>query len=1217
MKPPQPSSPSSDLRPVLPGLGLAIILIVLLVAPLPAVAQVYSGSVAGVVTDPSGAVVPGAKVTLTDSAKGFDYSATADTTGRYLVRPLPPGAYQLSVEMSGFKTHVQDGIVLTVNQNMGIDVQLALGTGSQTVEVQATATALGSQDAVTGQELNRKFINDLPLLGRNVFDLVGLAPGVTQTSGGFQIAYHANNFISNGSRNSQSDVLIDGVSTTNYENGTGVLIVLYQPSVEAVQEFKVQQSNFSAELGFSASTVMNVVTRSGSNNIHGSLNWFVRNNVLTANNWFANAYGQEMAGRRYNRFGGTIGGPVKKDKTFYFFNVEGLKDVSAQTYQAGVPSAAMRKGDFAELCATGFDGAGKCKDPNGQLWDPYPSMYVPELGIPVRLLYIPFNNMAAYQSPGAPRLAGTPYQLPGRAGNLIDPVASKLMNAFPMPNINVGRPDYNRKLNWIGTGSNEIKAVQWDLKLDHRFSTKDQLSGKVSRQSAQGAGANPYGNIFNPSFTGPAEIRAHLVALNHTHTFSPTTILTASYGFSRQFTDQRDVATNFSEDPISTLGMPDYMRKSGFKTSPAIVLPTYSSPGVNVGSLPYALLRQGTETHDLNSSISRVRGAHSLTFGGNWRVHRINFVQPGTPGGLFIFPYVSTAQYFVQGGGDDMASFLTGVGYGVSPSGYSMPAWVSTQNFSFAGYVQDNWRVTDRLTLNLGLRYDVETPRTERFNRQSYFDPDIASPLKVASLPNLKGGMQFVDSGNRHPYGWDKNNWAPRFGFAYRVNNETVLRGGYGVFYSSTIRGAAGTGGGGAQGFNRLTPWITFYQNDGQTPWGRLSDPFPGTGPLDPPGATQGALSFVGDSVTGMPMRSDMLSATPYEQSWSLGLQRTLPGGFIVDANYIGKIGTKLYFGGSGDRNHYGSEIEKFSLAELADLATYVPNPFYGLVPATAPLGGPTILKGQLRRPYPQFSTVTTQPLPVANSAYHAMQVRFEKPFARGLQLLATYTWAKSIDNASVGGLSWLAGISTSLQNPNNRGLERSLSAFDIPHVLGVSYVFEMPFGRGKALGSTWNPVVNAILGGWKTNGIWRFSSGQPLALSLSQGQSLPTYGAQRPNLTGALLKTSSDNFLSQYFANPEVAVKPKPYTLGNAPRTVGSVRAPGVNSANLSLLKSFGLRALTEDAMLEFRAEAFNAFNHPQFCGPNTSIDSGNFGKVTSTCNAPRELQLGLKLYW
>ncbi len=1213
------SAPLSLLRWTAPFL---VVLMFVVLTAYSAWAQAYSGTLTGVITDPSGAVIPTAKIVVKDIERGVAFAADADASGRYLVRALPPSTYRLTVEAPGFKTHIQEGIVLTVNQSAGVDVRLAMGAESQRIEVDATTLALATQDAVTGQELDRKFINDLPLLGRNVFDLAGLTPGVTQASGGFSIAYHATNFISNGSRSAQTDVLIDGVSTTNYENGTGVLIPLYQPSVDAVQEFKVQQSGFSAEIGFSASTVMNVVTRSGTNQIHGTANWFLRNNILTANNWFSNAHGQPLSGRHFNRFGGTIGGPIKKDQTFYFANIEGLIDKSPATFQAGVPSAAMRKGDFAELCSAGFSSAGQCLDPtgNGQLWDPYTGVYVPAYGVPVRLGYIPFNNMATYMSPGSPRLAGTGQELPHAPGNLMDPVALKLMQQFPMPNINVGQPSYNRRLNWIGTGSNSTTAHQWDLKLDHAFNANDRSNVKFSRQAANVSAANAYGNIFNPSFTGPVLVTATLFALNHTHAFNASTLLSASYGFTRQFTDQRDVATNFPEDPITLLGMPDYMRQSGFKTSPAIVIAGYASPGVNIGSLPFALMRQGTETHDLNASISHTHGRHELKVGGGVRMHRINFVQPGTPGGMFIFPAFSTAQYFVTGGGDEMASFLTGIGYGdpvLAPSTYSMPAWVSTQNFGMAGFLQDNWRVNDRLTLNLGLRYEVETPRTERFNRQSYVDLDMDSPLKVPGYPNLKGGMQFVDDSNRHPYGWDNNNWAPRFGFAYRLSDKMVMRGGYGLFYSTTIRGASGTGGGGAQGFSRNTLWVTNYQNDGQTPCCRLSDPFPVTGPLLPTGSSLGALSFVGDSISGAPMRSNLLNATPYEQTWNFGLQRELRAGFLVDANYIGKKGTKLYFGGGSDMNHLGPEIESYDAAQLADLSTYVPNPFYGIIPASAPLGGPMILKAQLQRPYPQFQNLSTQPLPVANSSYNAFQLKVEKRFSHGFQMLATYTLSKSLDDASGGTLSWMTGIPSSLQNPNNRSLERSISAFDIPQVFGLSYSYDLPFGRGKAMGSNWHPVLNALLGGWQTNGIWRFSAGQPLALSVSQGKSLPTYGPQRPNLAADLRKNSDSNFLQQYFANPEVATKPAPFTLGNAPRTTSSVRTPGVNNANLSLVKSFDLHFLRESMKMDFRAEAFNALNHPQFCGPNTAIDGGSFGQVWSTCNSPREIQMGLKLYW
>lgn len=491
---------------------LRLLVVVQIILAAPSAAQIYTGSLTGVVTDPSGALVPGASVTVTDSDKGVAYRATTDATGRYLIRPLPPSTYSASVQASGFAEQTRSGIVLTVNQNASLDFTLAVGSSVQSVDVSASTTRLATEDAVTGQELNRTYINDLPLLGRAVFDLAGLAPGITQPSGGFTIAYHATNFISDGSRTAQTDVLMDGVSTTNFENSTGVLIPLYQPSVDAVQEFKVQQSNFSAEMGFSASTVVNLVTRSGTNQFHGSANWFLRNNALTANDWFSNTYGQDMAARRYNRLGGTVGGPIKKDRSFFFFNLEGLLDKSATTFQSGVPSAAMRQGDFAEICAAGFSSSGRCKDPNGQLWDPYTGVYNPAEGGPVRTGFIPFNNLATYQSPGAARLNGTSHQLPARPGNLIDPVAAKLMSYFPLPNVNVGQPNYNRFNNWYGVGSNSLKGFQMDLKLDHWFSSKNQSSFKFSRQSGRATGASAYNNLFSPSYTGPGIETALLFA---------------------------------------------------------------------------------------------------------------------------------------------------------------------------------------------------------------------------------------------------------------------------------------------------------------------------------------------------------------------------------------------------------------------------------------------------------------------------------------------------------------------------------------------------------------------------------------------------------------------------------------------------------------------------------------------------------------------------------
>ena len=1184
-------------------------------------AQVYSGSITGVVTDPSGAVVPGGKVTLTDIGKGFTFEAITDSVGRYVLRSLPPSTYKLTVEMQGFNTYVRDGIVVDVNQNSTIDVVLKLGAETQTIEIQATAPVLATQDAVTGQELNRTFINDLPLVGRSVFDLAYLSPGIHQVSGGVTGGGIANNFISNGGRNATADILIDGVTTTNIEQESGIQIPLYTPSVDAVQEFKVQQSNFSAEIGFSGATVINMVTRSGTNSFHGSAYEFLRNNALTSNDWFNNASGLPLAARRYNLFGATVGGPIRKNRTFFFFDYEGLRDRQAHTLRAGVPSAAERLGDFGELCGYSggtFDASGKCSSPDGQLWDPYSGVYDPDQGGPVRSSFIPFNNMTTYQSSGNPKLNGTPYQLPGRPGNLIDPGAFKMMQFYPLPNLGVGTASYDYLNNWIATASTPNNSNQWDIKIDHSFSEKDRLSVKFSRATGSSREPDCFHNPGDACSNGPGVTRSHVFALSHTHTFNPKTLLNITFGVARTYglTGAGGLADYPDYDPVKELGLPTYLTRSGVPSTPSIYISDYATPGgVNtLGTQPWGYYRNGNETFHLLASINRIQSRHELKFGWEGRLHRMHMIIPGAPGGVFSYDRTGTTEFPSEGGGDALASFLTGVGGPGAWGQYQVPLAPSTQSFQYAGFMQDNWRVSDRLTLNLGLRYDLNLSRTERYNRMSYFDPNAALPLDVPGLPNLRGGLQFADSKNRTNYGTDFNNLGPRFGFAYRLRDKLVLRGGYGLFYSTTRNGVAGTDTAGWTGFSQDTNWFTTYQNDGATPWGRLSDPWPITGPDLPPGSSLGLLTNLGSGFR-VPIRSVL--ATPYEQTWSFGIQRELPGSIVIDANYVGKKGTKLYFGGAGNLNYLGPEIETYSPDQISALNEYVPNPFFGIV-KTGSLSADSIPASTLRLPFPQFDSPTADEPPIANSIYHAFQLRVEKRFSRGLQFLATYTASKSIDDASItsGDLGWLGG-ETSLQDPNRRYLERSLSQFDIPQVLQFSYVYELPIGRGKTLGTHWNPWLSGVIGGWKTSGVWRFSKGQPIALGLSSGQSLPTYGNQRPNITATLRRNDGANFLDQYFINPEVVVVPEPFTLGTAPRTLANLRAPGTNLFNLALFKEIPLNRFREGMRLEYRLEAFNAFNHPHFCGPNAVVDSGEFGKITSLCNSPRELQMALKFYW
>ena len=1205
-----------------PG-NLLTIFFILLMAAL-SQAQLYTGSVTGVVQDPTGAVIPNASVRLVDTQKGLEYPATTDSSGRYVLRSLPPSTYNVRVEASGFRPEVQNGIVISVNQNLTLNVSLQVGTTNEVIEVTASAPALSTEDAVTGQNLNRTFINDLPLVGRSVFDLAMLAPGINQPAGNtFGANNMANNFISNGGRNATADILMDGVSTVGVEQNTMIVNPLYTPSVDAVQEFKVQQSNFSAEIGFSGATVVNVVIRSGTNDFHGSAYDFLRNDKLNANNFFNNQAGVKIAPVRWNNFGATIGGPIKRNRTFFFFDYEGTRSSSSVTRSAGVPSALERTGDFGELCGFqggSFDSNGRCSAEDGQIWDPYTSVYNADEGGPVRQNFIPFNNLKTYMSPGNPKIAAL-HPIPNAPGNTIDPVAYKMMQFFPLPNLNVGSASYDRLNNWIGSAANKNRNDQFDIKIDHRFSDATSLSGKFSRGIGYSRPANLFGNVGDPYSSGLSDGGPNLLALNFTHIFSPTTLLTVSLGLTRSFSfDHGGSAADFPNfDPVKDLGMPDYILSMGVRAAPSIsVYGGYSAAGGNnsVGTQAWTYLKYGQETHHLIGSLSRTTGRHEIKFGAEGRLHRTTIFFPGVPAGTYSFDYNTTSQLPWSGGGDAMAGLMIGAGGPGNWGDYDIDYAAATQNWNIGSFIQDNWRTTDKLTLNIGMRYDLDLPRKERYNRVSWLDLNAPSPLKVPGFDNLKGGLAFATKDKRAPYDNNYAGWGPRFGFAYRLKNTTVLRGGYGIFYTQNKGAASGTGFS-DQGYKESTNWLNTYLNDGATPWGFLSDPFPG-GPRPATGSREGLRTDIGFSIAGA-IRDR--NARPYEQTWSFGVQHQLPWNVVVDTTYVGKKGTHLYFGGAGSVDFLSSSQAADFVKNPGYYNDYVDNPFHGII--TDPNSGlyaPTVPRVHFLSRYPQFTGVTSTEPPWANSIYHSFQLRVEKRFSNGLQFLATYTNQKSIDDSSVGGggLTWLGGtLNNVVQDPNNRKLDRSISQFDISQILQFSYVYDLPIGRGKLLGRNMHPVLNAVIGGWQTNGIWRFDTGQPIILGLSGGQSIPTYGNQRPNLNGTLKKAHPFS-LDQYFANPDVAVKPDPYTIGTAPKVLPNLRMPGTNVAELSLFKQFGLAKIREGARLEYRIEAFNALNHPQFCGPNSTVGTDNFGKITcQPDNSPRQVQMALKFYW
>jgi hypothetical protein len=471
----------------------------------------------------------------------------------------------------------------------------------------------------------------------------------------------------------------------------------------------------------------------------------------------------------------------------------------------------------------------------------------------------------------------------------------------------------------------------------------------------------------------------------------------------------------------------------------------------------------------------------------------------------------------------------------------------------------------------------------------------------------------FASSHQRSITNTDWSDFQPRFGFSFQFSPTWVVRGGYGVYYSQTRSGANGVGSYGTQGFNQYTGMISTYQNDGATPYLHLNNPYP-NGLIQPSGSSLGLMNDVGFGAIG-PIRT--VRNTPYEQTWTFGMEHQLPWKVLANVEYIGKKGTHLYFGGANQLNILGPQIEGYSQDQVSALNNYVDNPFYGIITdPNSVLSSPQVQESQLEVPFPQFTSVVTDVPPIGNSIYHGLQLIAEKTYSNGLQFLGSFVWSKSIDDASVDddNVTWL-GSFLSLQDPNKPWLERSLSSFDIPTVLQFSYTYDLPVGRGKAFLRDMPRALDAAIGGWKTNGVWRVSGGRPLAFSTYDGTSLPTYGGQRPNLTGVPKRNHGHDWINNYIANPEVLQLPAIYALGTAPRTIGSARTPTAFGADLSIEKQFSLEAIRKDMNLELRLESQNAFNHPVFGTPDTAVDDPSFGVISYTSNSPRQVQLGVKV--
>jgi hypothetical protein len=1105
------------------------------------------------VKDTSGAVIPRATVTITNEQTGRQEVATSDLDGRYTSLPLPPGEYRVEAGLQGFRRTARAGINLQVNATLVIDFTLEVGDLTDAVEVRADATLLETTAATIGAVVDNRRILELPLNTRNVYSLIFLTPGVAGSIGN---NYNSMGYSVNGARPTMMDTVIDGV-TASFPTVNGFTGISVFPSVDAIQEFKVLGANYPAEYGRSLGSVLNVVYKSGTNEFHGSAYEFFRDSAFDANNFFAKRAGQPLGDFRRSQFGGVAGGPIRRGRTFFMASFEGLRENRHSQTTTTVPTLAQRQGDFSQTFAQ-----------NGQL---------------IRI-FDPFTTR--------PNPSGTGFIRDQFPGNVIpqgrmDPVALQVLRYYPMPN-QAGNPVTGAQ-NYFATGKASLDVNNLDGRVDHQLSDNQKMFVRYSYRTTESAPAT-----FFPEDIAIAEgrvneqNRAHNAVIDYNRTMSNTTVLSARLGFARTLFIFDNQGLGFRP---SSLGLPAAIDDNVDR----LMFPRFGVSGmVTLGGNDHRY--NAFMSYTAAASLTKVRGSHMLKAGFEGRMLRVN-VWEARSAGTFNFranetqgPNPTTAS---STAGYGLASFLLGTG---QPNDVLIQNWknVAANSFYWAGYAQDDWRVGSKLTLNLGVRYDIDVPRTERYNRMNYFDPDARSPLadQVAAFPDLKGGVVFVgvDGRSRYQYNWDTNNIAPRLGATYQINPKTVLRGGYSHIFGPSNQGAQGTVG--PFGFRTENLWVTSI--DGITPLNTLQNPYP-NGFKPSPGASEGLLTQVGANLQA-PLRD---TPSPWTIQFNINLQRELPWAALVEVAYVGTRGYDLSRVGEGGLSLNQLDPQYMSLG--SQLNQQVPNPFFGIV-NNGVLTQPTVSRAQLLRPYPQFTDVIPLYSSGAKSRYDALQLTGRKRLTHGLMFEGSYTFARARE------------IGMSHQNSYDIEASWALASYDIKHRFVVSYLYELPFGRNRRFAANVHPVLNAIIGGWQFNGITTLQTGTPLSITANNtagifgARTQPNNNGQDPRLEGPVSER-----LGRYF-DTSVYSQPAAFTFGNEPIFSPLLRAHGVRNFDLSFFKNFDLRpGLTA----QFRMEALNAFNRVQFSAPNTSVTSSTFGVISGQANAPRQLQFGIKILW
>jgi len=1138
---------------------LKLALATMLLAALPLAAQQGRGTILGIVTDQSGAAVGGASVTIQNT--GTNVAVTTQTTGEgfFTSPPLIVGTYQVAVDHPGFKKSVKTDINLQVDQRAEVSFKLELGTVDESVKVTAEAPLVNTEDATVGQVIENKRVEELPVNGRSAFALVGLSINMKSNAGPTQSGFadrgtNLSAFSINGGPSAVNYFLVDGMAAINsyYPDLNADL------AVDAVQEFKVQSGSMSAEYGLTAGGVINVATKSGTNEYHGTAYEYVRNDIFNSRNAFATT----IPPFRYNQYGLSLGGPVVipkvyngRNKTFIFGNWEQWDYRLYSQPITTVPIAEQRTGDYSHLySATGalipiYDPATTAANPSGSgyIRSVFPGNIIPQ--------------------------------------SRLDPVAANITNTFyPLPNrtpVNA----FTNASNYLSYVGNARAMQQYTMRVDQHFSEKDSMFGRYTYfrhhddNGAQSPWPNPIARDRNDNF------ETRNAVISETHVFTPTTLNEVRVGLARQYFPFQ--VASYNGGWPQKLGLP--------ASVPSTALPQVSNGLTNFPTETVGL--RGALTWQLGDTVTLVRGNHTLKVGFEYRLLYGNNYQTSSPSGSYTFPAGLTGNPQSQSGtGSAYADFMLGY---VGSATFTTHVGESEQGYAMAGFVQDDWHVSRRLALSLGLRYDYQLPPYERNGGTSNFDPYAIDPTT-----HLLGRLEFAGQDyGRSALNSDTKNFGPRVGFAYDVsgNGKTVVRGGYAIFYPSIFNIQYF---GNTSGFATTT---TTYNPPGGNSnlWAMIFNQGLPTPLIQPQGRALGSTAFLGQGVS----YDQPDEKTPMSQQWDLSVQRELPGHWVVEATYTGNHGTHLVAG--------GYNLNQLAAQQYATLGTtlqnLVPNPYAGIVPGS--LGAASITMLQSLYAYPYQSSISVRNPHLGNSIYHAALLRIEKHFSHGLTFLASYTDGKLISD-SVGTAIGFGNVeqvtTTGYQNGlYNRRAERSLDPTDVSQRMVLSGVYELPFGKGHALTSN-NPFVDRVIGGWQINSIAVFQTGVPIVISGANNNL-----ASRPNSTGQSAKLSNPT-AAEWF-NTAVFVNPATYTYGNLGRVLPDVRNPGVINVDLSVVKNMSLR---EKVRLQFRAESFNVMNHVNLGlvnggfspGANGLNASGSFGTITSARD-PRSLQLALKL--